>query len=186
VALLGCSATPGQDAVRALPAEASLDARGMGRGAAAERPAVVQVRDTPDRPTILYTVSPRLQSGSAGSPPVIVTSLGAERDRATQALSPQVLVVISNARSYGGFARVESRQSNGIRAQPLSRSRNCADAPSCLFVESLLLTVPEADLRRLAEANAPLRFRLLGNAAFVEAGVPPGHLRALLAALPAS
>lgn len=186
-ALAGCAAAPGQaPPVAALPAEASLDARGLGRGAAAGRPALVQVQDRPDQPGILYTVSPRLQTGSAGSPPVIVTTLGAERDRASGVVSPRVLVVISNARAYGGFVRAESRQVEGILVQPLERRRDCAEAPECRFVETLLLSLPEAALRRLAESGMPLRFRLVGNAAYVEGGVPAGHLRALLAALPAS
>ena len=63
--LAGCAA-PGADTgatVGTLAPDAVLDARGLGRGAAAARPAAVQVRDDPSSPVVLYTVAPRLQTG---------------------------------------------------------------------------------------------------------------------------
>lgn len=182
--LAGCAAQTGggADAVRTLAPEASLDARALGRGAAAARPVSVQVQDDPSRPAILYTVAPRLQTGSVASLPMVVTSFGAERRRADGSTAYRALVVVSNARSQAGFTRATTRQGGSIPVQALSRETSCGGAGGCLFVETLLLTFTADAVRQAAEAGTPLRVRLLGNAAFVEVGIPPGHLRALLEA----
>lgn len=184
IGLAACAAPGGEarDAVGALAPEANLDARGLGRGVAAGRPAAVQVQDQAGNPTILYTVSPRLQTGSASSLPMVVTSLGAERERATGTLTYRALVVVSNARSQAGFARAATRQGASVPLQTLSRESRCEGAGGCLFVETLLLTFPADMLQEAVAGGTPLRLRLSGNAAFVEVGIPPGHLRALLAA----
>jgi hypothetical protein len=179
----GCSEAPERDIVRALPAEASLDARGLDRGRAAERPASVQVQHLPDRGVTLFTVAPRLQTGSPGSLPMVVTSFGAERQDATGALRASLLLTVSNARGYGGFSRAESRQGGEVAVRSLGRTTECQGPSGCLYVETLLLTPSEAELRRAVEAGAPLRIRVSGNASYVEATVPPGHLRALFTSL---
>jgi hypothetical protein len=179
----GCAAPPDREAIQALPAEASLDARSLGRGQAAARPASVQVQQTADRAATIYTVSPRLQTGSPASLPLIVTSVGAERQAQTGTVQLSLLVVISNARGYGGFSRAESQQASNIGLQVLGRAADCQGAASCLYTETLLLTVSEPDLSRAAEGGTAMRIRLTGNASFVEAAVPAGHLRALAAAL---
>ena len=183
LAVAGCAAAPDSDAIRSLPAEASLDARGLERGRAAERPATVQVQETADRATRIYTVSPRLQTGSPGSLPLIVTSVGAERQEPTGAVRLRLLVLVSNARGYGGFSRAESRQASDIDVQVLGRAADCRSGAACLYTETILLTVAEAQLRSAAEGNTAIRIRLTGNASFVETAVPVGHLRALTAAL---
>lgn len=182
--LAGCAppGPPDAEAIRALPANASLDARGLGRGGAAARPASVQVQDEPGRPAILYAVSPRLQTGSANSPPMIVTSFGAERQRADGAVAYRAVVVISNARRHADFSGAVTRQNEAVPVQVLGRERRCTGA-ACLFEEALLLTLPPGMVRRAAEAGQPVRLRLTGSAAFVETAIPPGHLRAALDAV---
>jgi hypothetical protein len=183
VALLaGCAAGSGQgtDAVRTLAPDADLDARSLGRGATAARPAAVQVQDTPGSPTILYTVSPRLQTGSPNTLPMIVTSLGAERRRADGALAYRALVVVSNARSYANFARAATRQGASVPIQTISRETQCGGPGGCLFVETLMLTFSAEAMRQAAEAGAAIRLRITGGAAFIEAVIPPGHIRALM------
>ncbi len=184
IGVAGCAAPEGEvrDAVRSLDPQASLDARGLGRGVAATRPASVQVQNDPANPAILYTVSPRLQTGSASSLPMIVTSFGAERERATGSLAYRALVVVSNARQQAGFARATTRQGESVPLRALARESRCEGAGGCLFVETLLLTFPTDMVQQAAEAGTPLRLRLGGNAAFVELSIPPGHLRALLEA----
>lgn len=180
--IVGCAA-PGSepaDAVRSMAPQASLDARSLGRGAAGIRPASVQVQDNPANPVILYTVSPRMQTGSVGSLPMIVTSLGAERHRTTGAIAYRALVVVSTARSQAGFVRATTRQGDSIPVQAVGRENQCGGAGGCLFAETLLLTFPADVVGRAAEAGTPLRVRLTGSAAFVEVGIPPGHVRALV------
>jgi hypothetical protein len=182
--LAGCAA-PGADTgatVGTLAPDAVLDARGLGRGAAAARPAAVQVRDDPSSPVVLYTVAPRLQTGSPTSLPMVVTSLGAERPRAGGAVAYRALVEVSNARGQAGFARAETRQGERFDLRSVARENRCGGPGGCLFHETLLLTLPADSVRRAAEAGQPIRLRLLGNAAFVEVGIPAGHLRALTAA----
>ena len=179
----GCAATPDGGAIRELPAASNLDARSLGRGRAAERPATVQVQETADRLAKLYTVSPRLQTGSPGSLPLIVTSVGAERQRLNGAVRLRLLVIVSNSRGYGGFSRAESRQASDIGPQVLGRAADCRSGAACLYTETILLTVPEVHLRSAAEGNTAISIRLNGNASFVEAAVPVSHLRALKAAL---
>ena len=184
IGLAGCAgggpASP--DAVSTLPPEASLDARSLGRGAAAARPASVQVQDNPANPAILYTVSPRMQTGSPASLPMIVTSLGAERQRADGSIAYRALVVVSNARGQAGFARAATRQGDSVPLQVLGRETQCGGAGGCLFVETLMLTLGADALRQAAESGRPLRLRLTGSATFVEVNIPLGHLRALLEA----
>lgn len=174
-----CTA-PAGDAVRSLPADADLDARSLGRGAANARPATVQRQDDPAQPAILFTVSPRLQTGSPASPPMVVTSLGAERQRATGATTYQALVIVSNARRHADFSRATTRQGTGFPLRTVSRQTDCGGAGGCLYVQTMLLTIPPEALRQAAEGNTGLRLRLDGSAAFVEAAIPAGHLRALL------
>ncbi|WP_426958852.1 hypothetical protein [Muricoccus radiodurans] len=181
--LVGCQAAPDREAIRAMPADTSLDARGLGRGGAADRPARVQVQAVPDRGATLHTVSPRLQTGSPTSLPMIVSSLGAERVEATRASRPSLLVTVSNARGYGGFARAATRQDDVIPVQVLERRTDCGGAGGCLYVETLLLALPEDGVRRAVEAGTGLRIRINGNASFVEAAVPAGHFRALAESL---
>ncbi|WP_431280767.1 hypothetical protein ACQW02_15260 [Humitalea sp. 24SJ18S-53] len=182
--MAGCAPPGAQnaEAVSSLAPEASLDARSLGRGVAAARPASVQVQDDPSNPTIVYAVSPRLQTGSLGSLPMIVTSFGAERQRSDASTAYRALVVISNARAYANFARATTRQGDSIPVQALSRDTQCGGVGGCLFVETLLLTFTADAMRQAAEAGTPLRVRLTGSAAFVEVGIPPGHVRVLLAA----
>lgn len=182
--LAACAPEAGRNAgaVSALSPEASLDARGLGRGVAAARPASVQVQDDPGNPMVLYTVSPRLQTGSPGSLPMIVTSFGAERQRADGAIAYRALVVISNARGHAGFTRAETRQGDSIPVQTMRRETQCGGAGGCTFVETLMLTFAADALRQAAEAGTPVRLRLSGSAAFVEVNIPPGHIRALLEA----
>ena len=182
--LAGCAAESGRNAqaVSTLPPEASLDARGLGRGVAAARPASVQVQDEPANPAVLYTVSPRLQTGSPGSLPMIVTSFGAERQRTDGTIAYRALVVISNARGQAGFTRAATRQGDSIPVQTLRRDTQCGGVGGCLFIETLMLTFSADALRLAAEAGTPLRVRLSGSAAFVEVNIPPGHVRALLEA----
>lgn len=181
--MAGCAPTGGRDAdaVRTLAPDAALDARSLGRGAAAARPVSVQVQDDPAQAAVLYAVSPRLQTGSVGSLPMIVTSLGAERRRADGSVAHRALVVVSNARASPGFARAATRQGADVPVQTLRRANECG-AAGCLFVETLMLTFPDGMLRQAAAAGTPLRLRLIGSAAFVEAAIPPGHIRALLEA----
>lgn len=179
-ALAGCAA-PGADAVGALGPDAALDARSLGRGAAAQRPASVQVQDAPGNPAVIYTVSPRLQTGSPGSPPMIVTSLGAERQRADGAVAYRALTVVSHARGQARFARAATRQGEAVAVRTLSTGNRCG-AAGCLSEETLLLTFPAEMIRRAAESGTPIRLRLAGDAAFVEVGIPAGHVRALLTA----
>jgi hypothetical protein len=183
-ALAGCGAGGGRsaDAVTTLAPEASLDARSLGRGAAAARPASVQVHDNPANPAILYTVSPRLQTGSPASLPMVVTSFGAERQRADGSIAYRALVVVSNARRPAGFARAATRQGDSIPLQVVSRETQPGTAGASLFVETLMLTFTADMLRRAAEAGTPIQVRLTGSAAFVEVNIPPGHVRALLEA----
>jgi hypothetical protein len=142
----------------------------------------VQAQETPG--ATLYTVAPRLQSGSPGSLPMIVTGFGAERPRNGAPVRYRALVSVSNARGFGGFSNAESRQAPGIEVQVLSRASDCLGTPACLYTETLLLTFPPAALRQAAEAGTPIRIRLNGNAAFVETAIPATHLRALGEALP--
>ncbi|MBP0491881.1 hypothetical protein [Roseomonas indoligenes] len=178
----GCAEAPDRDAVRGMAPGASLDARGMGRGGASERPASVQSQRAVDRGVTILTVSPRLQTGSQGSLPIIVTSLGAERQDATGKARTSLLVTVSNARGYGGFSRAESRGGGDIPVRVVGRSTDCAGISGCLYVETLLLAVPEEAVRQAAAGNG-LRVRIDGNASFVETAVPAGHLRALADAL---
>lgn len=178
-AIAGCApGGGGADSVGSLPAEATLDARSLGRGAAAARPASVQVQDEPGRPAVLYTVSPRLQTGSANSLPMIMTSFGAERQRAGGAVAYRALVVISNARRYANFSGATTRQGDSIPVESVGRETRCTGGGGCLYDETLLLTFPAAMVQGAAAAGQPLRMRLTGSAAFVEVGIPPGHLRA--------
>lgn len=181
--LAGCAATGGQeaDSVRTLAPDATLDARGLPRGAAAVRPASVQLHDDPSRATVLYTVSPRLQSGSASSPPRIQTSFGAERTRADNEVTYRALVVVGNLRGYAGFSRASLADGTILPGETVGRERECLGA-ECLYVETLMLTVPQALVDRAAQAGTPIRMRILGNAAYVEASIPPTHVRALLEA----
>ncbi len=183
--LAGCAAPAGTtpDAIRTLAPDATLDARTLGRGAAAARPASVQVQDFPGSPAILYTVSPRMQTGSPTTLPMVVTSLGAERQRADGAIAYRALVVISNARRHAGFVRAATRQGVSFPVQVMSRDTQCG-AAGCLFVETLMLTFTADAMRQAAEAGTGLRLRLEGGAAYVEANIPPGHIRALLDAAP--
>ncbi|MBR0652430.1 hypothetical protein GXW78_22430 [Roseomonas terrae] len=184
-AVAGCGApAPGQNAaaVQSLAPDANLDARSLGRGVAAARPAAVQVQDNPGSPTILYAVSPRLQTGSPASLPMIVTSLGAERQRADGSIAYRALVVVSNARGQAGFSRATTRQGDTVPVRTMSRERDCAAAAGCVFVETLMLTFPPEMLRQAVEANAPIRLRISGSASFIEVGIPAGHIRALLEA----
>jgi len=183
LAAAGCAETADRDAIRGLPPSASLDARGLERGRAGERPAAVQVRPMPERGVTILTVSPQLQTGSAGSLPIVVSSLGAERTEATGEARVGLLVTISNARGYAGFSRAQSRQDGAFAVQVLRRNTDCSGLEGCLYVESLLVSIPEAALRRVAGTEAALRIRIEGNAAFAEASVPAGHLRALTEAL---
>jgi len=176
--LTDCAAPGERTAVDSLSPEASLDARSLGRAAAAARPASVQVQDDPGNPAVLFTVSPRLQTGSPNSLPMIVTSFGAERQRSDGATAYRALVSISNARRAAGFAHAATRQGMDIPVQVLSRDTQCVGA-GCLFVEALMLTFPTDMVRQAAGAGAPLRVRLTGSAAYVEAGIPAGHVRAL-------
>ncbi|WP_338663816.1 hypothetical protein VQH23_01355 [Pararoseomonas sp. SCSIO 73927] len=180
----GCAESPDRDAVRGLAPGASLDARGMGRGGTSDRPASVQSQRAADRGVTILTVSPRLQTGSQGSLPTIVTSLGAERQDATGEARTSLLVTVSNARGYGGFSRAESRGGGEIPLRVVGRNTDCAGISACLYVETLLLTVPEEVLRRAVAGNG-LRVRIDGNASFVETAVPVGHLRALAEAVAA-
>jgi len=186
--LAGCAGAPDGDAVRALPAEATLDARGAARGRAAERPVTVRAQETPDRGAVLVTAAPRLRTGSPISPPLVVTSAGAERARADGAVRYRMLVEIGSAGRYGGFVRATGGGTTGggttgrgtpVEVQVLARRRDCDDPGACLHTETLLLTVPEEAVRPLLAAGTGLRVRIEGNAAFVEAGIPIGHLRAL-------
>lgn len=183
VLLAGCDAPAGNtaDGVRGLSPEASLDARGLGRGVAAGRPAAVQVQDTPGNPLILYLVSPRLQTGSPTSPPLIVTSFGAERQRADGSVAYRALVTVGTPRGLAGFSRAATRQGETIPVQVLGRENRCG-AGSCLYEERLMLTFPPDMVRQAAEAGQPLRARVSGSAAFIEVNVPPGHVRALVEA----
>ena len=140
------------------------------------------MQDEPANPAVLYTVSPRLQTGSPGSLPMIVTSFGAERQRADGTIAYRALVVISNARGQAGFTRAATRQGDSIPVQTLRRDTQCGGIGGCLFVETLMLTFSAEALRLAAEAGTPLRVRLSGSAAFVEVNIPPGHVRALLEA----
>jgi hypothetical protein len=181
--LAGCGGgASNADAVRTLAPTAELDARSLGRGAAAARPASVQVQDNPANPAIFYTVSPRLQTGSPASLPMIVTSFGAERPRAGGATAYRALVMVSNARGQAGFANATTRQGDRIPLEVVRRETQCGGAGGCLFVETLMLTFDAGALRRAAEAGTPLRLRLNGSASFVEVNIPPGHVRALLGA----
>lgn len=182
--LAGCAAPapPDAAAIRALQPDATLDARGLGRGAATARPASVQVQDNPASPAVFYTVSPRLQTGSVTSPPMIVTSLGAERPRLGGAIAYRALVVVSNARRFGDFTRAATRQGEPVAVQVASRERQCAGAGGCQFVETLMLTLDTRMLRDAAAAGTPIRLRIGGSASFIEVNLPPGHLRALAAA----
>ncbi|MCR0981726.1 hypothetical protein [Roseomonas populi] len=181
----GCAEAPDRDAVRGLAPGASLDARSMGRGGAADRPASVQAQRVADRGATIFTVSPRLQTGSQGSLPIVVTSLGAERQDATGEARTSLLVTVSNARGYGGFSRAESRGGGEIAVRVVGRNTDCAGISGCLYVETLLLTVPEEVMRRAVAGNG-LRVRIDGNASFVETAVPAGHVRALADALGAA
>jgi hypothetical protein len=176
----GCAAPapPDAAAIRALPPDATLDARGLGRGAAA-RPAAVQVLDNPASPAVFYTVSPRLQTGSVASPPMIVTSLGAERPRQGGTVAYRALVVVSNARRFGDFTRAATRQGEAVAVQVAARERPCDGAGGCRFVETLILTFDTRMLRDAAAAGTPLRLRISGSASFIEVNLPTGHLRAL-------
>lgn len=178
ILLAGCAGDGRAPSVATLPADATLDARSLGRGGAAARPATVQVQDEAGRPAILYTVSPRLQTGSATSLPMVVASFGAERQRADGAVAYRVLIIVSNARRHAGFSGAATRQGESIAVQPMGRETRCGGPGGCLYEETLLLTVPGDVVRRLAAAGQPLRLRLMGSAAYVEAAVPAGHLAA--------
>lgn len=182
LAVAGCAAPGGQDsqAVRSAAPDAEVDVRSLGRGAAAARPAAVQVRDDAATGSRLYTVSPRLQTGTIGSLPMVVTSFGAERTGASGPTTYRALIVVSNARAYANFARATTRQGQDIAMQAIRRETQCGGG-ACLFVETLLLTF-EPEAMRQAAAGPGLRLRLTGSAAFVEAGIPAGHIRALLEA----
>lgn len=182
--LTGCAGESGSsaDTVRTLATETSLDARGLGRGVAAARPASVQVHDDPANPAILYTVSPRQQTGSPASLPMVVTSFGAERRRSDGSIAYRALVVVSNARGQAGFARAATRRGESIPLEVMARETQPGNAGTNLFVETLMLTFSADMLRQAAEAGTPLRVRLSGSASFVEVNIPPGHVRALLEA----
>jgi hypothetical protein len=177
----GCATTPQGEAPGSPgPGPAAADSR----AAPGRRPApTVQVQETADGTTLLYTVQPHMRAGSIASPPLVITSIGAARSRAAPDVQFRIRVETTNTNGYGGFARAETRQNLPLQLRLLQRSRDCAAAPSCPYTESLMVTVRGADLRRLAEGNAGLRFRLLGNGGTVETAIPAGHIRALLAAL---
>lgn len=175
---------PGAADIAALSQDAALDARALPRAAAAARPASVNVQNDPASGATLYTVSPRLRSGSPSNPPLIDASLGASRPDAPGATAYQALVVIAVPRAWRDFSRATGRDMPPIAVRRLSRSTDCqVGAGACLYQETLLLDLPEAGLRSLAEAGRGLRLRIEGNAAFVETGLPAGHLRALFEAM---
>jgi hypothetical protein len=184
LALAACAPpAPGAD-IAALPQDAALDARSLPRGAAAARPASVTVQNDPASGVTLYTVSPRLRSGSPSNPPLIDASLGASRPGTPGATAYQALVVIAVPRAWRDFSRATGRDMPSIAVRRLGRSTDCqTSAGTCLYQETLLLDLPEAGLRSLAEAGRGLRLRIEGNAAFVETGLPAGHLRALFEAV---
>lgn len=181
LAMSACAGTA--PPVATLPADAALDARSLGRRASAERPAAVQVTDNPGSTMLLYTVSPRLQTGSPGSPPIVVTSLGAEQPRGGGDAAFRALVVVSNARAFANFTRAATRQGEAVTVQVLSRERQCANG--CLYVEALMLALPTSMVQTAVDSGSPLRLRISGSAAYVEAGIPAGHLRALAEAVAA-
>jgi hypothetical protein len=113
---------------------------------------------------------------------MIVTSFGAERQRAGGAIAYRALVIISNARRQAGFARATTRQGDRIPLEVVRRETQCGGPGGCRFVETLMLTFDAGALRQAAEAGTPLRVRLNGSASFVEVNIPPGHVRALLGA----
>lgn len=185
LALAGCApSAPGTTDIATLPPDAELDARALPRGAAAARPATVNVQNDQASGTTLFTVSPRLRSGSPSNPPLIDASLGASRPGGTGAATYQALVTITVPRAWRDFSRAMGRDMPPIAVRRLNRGTDCqAGGGACLYRETLLLDLPEAGLRQLAEAGRGLRLRIEGNAAFVETGLPAGHLRALFEAM---
>ncbi|MBR0643949.1 hypothetical protein [Plastoroseomonas hellenica] len=181
LALAACAPpAPGAADIAALSPDAALDARALPRGAAAARPTTVNVQADPASGAVLYTVSPRLRSGSPSNPPVIDASLGASRPGGSGAATYQALVTIAVPRAWRDFSQATGRDMPPIAMRRLGRSTDCqAGAGTCLYQETLLLDLPEAGLRSLAEAGRGLRLRIEGNAAFVETGLPAGHLRAI-------
>ncbi|MBR0680468.1 hypothetical protein GXW74_08215 [Roseomonas eburnea] len=147
---------------------------------AAVRPASIRVQANPAGPAILYAVPPRLQTGSPGGLPMIVTSFGAERQRADGTTACRAMVIASHALSQARFARATTRRGDGVPVQVLAQETRCGSAGGCLFVEALRPTFPADALRQSAESGTPWRSRLTGSAAFVEVGIPPGHVRAPL------
>lgn len=178
----GCAAPGGEPS----GGRAAEGVPGQGRGAPGGRqPATVQVQETPDKSAVLYTVLPHMRAGSLANPPLVITSIGAARERGSQTAQFSVLVEVTNSRGYGGFTHAETRQNLPLRLQQLQRSRNCQAASSCPYTEAVMVTVRGDDMRALAGSNAGLRFRLQGSGGMVETAVPGGHIRALLAALAA-
>lgn len=186
LALAACAPpAPGPTDIAALPQNATLDARALPRGAAAARPASINVQNDPASGATLYTVSPRLRSGSPSNPPLIDASLGASRSGGSGAMAYQALITVAVPRAWRDFSRATGRDMPPIAVRRLSRSTDCqtGSTGTCLYQETLLLELPEAGLRSLAEAGRGLRLRIEGNAAFVETGLPAGHLRALFEAV---
>ncbi|HEY4252847.1 MAG TPA: hypothetical protein VGM87_16670 [Roseomonas sp.] len=181
--LAACASTaPTRSDIAALPADADLDARTLPRGAAQARPATVNVQTDPAG-TTLFTVSPRLRSGSASNPPLIEASLGASRPRGGPAVY-QALISISVPRTWRDFSQVAARDMPPLGVRRVGRDTDCqTSAGTCLYRETLVLDLPEAPLRALADSGRGLRLRIDGNAAFVETGLPAGHLRALFEAM---
>lgn len=170
--------------VAALPPDAELDARALPRGVAQARPATVNVQADPAG-TTLFTVSPRLRSGSASNPPLIEASLGASRPRAgAREAQYQVLISIAVPRNWRDFSQVTARDMPPPGLRRVGRDTDCqTSGGTCLYRETLLLDLAEAPLRQLAAGGRGLRLRIEGNAAFVETGLPAGHLQALFAAM---
>lgn len=156
-----------------------------------QEPVSVQVKDEPDQPFLVYSVTPRIEEYPDGPPlPRVLTALGAGRARqdARERIFRATIEV-----TYAGPGRqrfVSISMANHVPApiREIDHTLRCGQGPSgqdCLYTETVASFFPEVELRAAAAANQPLRFRLNGPRP-VEASLPPDRVRALLARMDAA
>jgi hypothetical protein len=151
--------------------------------AASGMPREVRVTDDRFRPQVSYSVQPPIQFGVGPqrSTSVAVTLIGG-RARDTGARSFIAAVAIEYI--GGSWAFFEEARGDDSRALNVIRGRRdvrCLTG-GCIYTEEFGIGLSEADLRRAAQSDAPLVFKIFARrGSDVTVPIPAAYARALLA-----